>query len=75
MPSAPVEDWKPHLGRKVSLRYRLHDSDHPFSEAIGVVASVTTDASDVQTLAILMRSGETRSVIASDIVASKLFPL
>ncbi len=73
--ASPVEDWKPHLGRKVSLRYRLHDSEHPFSEAIGVVASVRTEASGVQVLDVLTRSGETRSVPIDDIVASKLFPV
>jgi uncharacterized protein (DUF302 family) len=37
-------DWSGHLGRKVSVRYRLHgDPVHPFSEAVGVVASVATD--------------------------------
>ena len=36
--------WTDRLGRKVSVRYRLHgDPEHPFSEAVGVVASVTAD--------------------------------
>lgn len=73
--ASPVDDWKPHLGRKVSLRYKLHDSDHPFSEAIGVVASVETDASGNQILSVLTRSGDTRSVPANDVVAGKLFPV
>ena len=73
--ASPVEDWKPHLGRKVSLRYKLHDSDHPFSEAIGVVASVRSGPSGAQVLDVLTRSGETRSVPVDDIVASKLFPV
>ena len=73
--ASPVTDWKPHLGRKVSLRYKLHDSDHPFSEAIGVVASVRTDESGGQILEVLTRSGETRSVPVVDVVASKLFPV
>ena len=73
--ASKVDDWKPHLGRKVSLRYKLHDSEHPFSEAIGVVSGVETDASGKQTLAVLTRSGETRSVPVDDIVASKLFPV
>ena len=73
--ASKVDDWKPHLGRKVSLRYKLHDSEHPFSEAIGVVSGVETDATGKQTLAVLTRSGETRSVPVDDIVASKLFPV
>ena len=73
--ASPIQDWKPHLGRKVSLRYKLHDSDHPFSEAIGVVASIQTEPSGHQVLDVLTRSGETRSVPVDDIVASKLFPV
>ena len=74
--ASKVVDWKPHLGRKVSLRYKLHDdTEHPFSEAIGVVASIGTDDDGKQTLAVLTRSGGTRSVPVDDIVASKLFPL
>lgn len=73
--ASPVKDWKPHLGRKVSLRYKLRDSDHPFSEAIGVIASVQSGASGEQVLEVLTRSGETRSVPVEDIVAGKLFPV
>ena len=75
MASARIEDWKPHLGRKVSLRYKLHDADHPFSEAIGVVSSVQADQDGQQTLSVLTRSGETRSIPVADIVATKLFPV
>ena len=73
--ASKVDDWKPHLGRKVSLRYKLHDSDHPFSEAIGVVASIQSEQDGKQVLNVLTRSGETRSVPVDDIVASKLFPV
>lgn len=75
MASTPIQDWKPFLGRKVSLRYKLHDSDHPFSEAIGVVAGVMSDDNDDQTISILTRSGQTTTVPTGDIVASKLFPI
>ena len=75
MASDPVVDWKPHLGRKVSIRYRLHDSAHPFSEAIGVISSVASDDESGQTLTILSKRGESRSIPASDILASKLFPV
>lgn len=75
MASTPVEDWRPHLGRKVSLRYQLHGSDHPFSEAIGVVSNVTIDGEGEQTVSILTRSGETKAIAAADILASKLFPI
>lgn len=74
--ASPVTDWKPHLRRKVSLRYKLHDSDHPFSEAIGVVSGVTCDDKGDQTISILTRSGETRSIPATDILGRrKVFPI
>ena len=58
------------MGRKVSLRYRLHDDpEHPFSEAIGVVMSVGED--DLQ---IVGKRGEVVSIPIGDIEASKLFP-
>jgi hypothetical protein len=57
------------------LRYKLHGSDHPFSEAIGVISSIQEDPGGGQTLSVLTRSGETRSVPVADIVASKLFPV
>lgn len=75
MGSSPIEDWRPLLGRKVSLRYKLRESDHPFSEAIGVVAGVTSDDQGSQTIAILTRSGVTKSIPTADILASKLFPI
>ena len=62
-------DWTERLGRKVSLRYRLHDDTHPFSEAIGVVMSVTPDR-----IEIMGKRGEVASIALDDIVASKLFP-
>ncbi len=75
MASSRIEDWKPHLGRKVSLRYKLHDGDHPYTEAIGVVSSVAVDATAAQTISILTRSGDTKIVASGDILASKLFPV
>jgi ribosome maturation factor RimP len=67
-------EWRRCLGRKVSLRYRLSESsDTPFSEAIGVVASVDeTDSGPV--VAILNKSGDTKVVPLADIEAAKVFP-
>lgn len=73
MASAPIEDWRPHLGRKVSLRYKLHGSDHPFSEAIGVISSVDVGP-DGQEIVILTRKGESKPIASADILAAKLFP-
>ncbi len=70
-----IEDWKPLLGRKVSLRYRLHDPQHPYSEVIGVVSAVRSDPSGDQIVSILTRSGETKQIAAADVTATKLFPL
>jgi hypothetical protein len=69
-----IQDWEPHLGRKVSLRYRLTGGSHPFSEAIGVVANVST-GKDGQTITILTRRGESKTIPTGDILAAKLFPL
>jgi hypothetical protein len=62
------------LGRKVSLRYRLHDDpQHPFSEAIGVVSSVAGDPGE-QELTVLSRRGGATRVAVADVLAAKVFP-
>ncbi len=70
LPPPRPEDWTRYLGRKISIRLRLHgDPDHPFSEAIGVVSQVTrTD------LSILNKKGETVTVAFADVIAGKVFP-
>ena len=69
-----LQDWRPLLGRKVSIRYRLHgDPDVALSEAIGVVQSVTGSASGDEHIAILNRKGEVRSVPVVDILAGKVW--
>ena len=72
----PPADWKPYLGRKVSLRFaRRGDPEHPFSEAIGVLMSVSTDDSGAETITIARRSGETVGILTSDVLAAKIFPV
>jgi hypothetical protein len=69
----PPRDWKQHLGRKVSIRYRLHDDpDHPFSEAIGVVMAIHDDDARID---LVSRRGELVSVAIDDILAAKVFPV
>ena len=73
-PAPRVEEWQTLLGRKVSIRYKLHgDPAYPFSEAIGVVQAVTQGdaASSVE---ILSRRGEVVTVAVSDVLAAKVFP-
>ena len=66
------EDWRRALGRKVSLRYRLHDDPaHAFSEAIGVVMRVA-GSSDDETVGIVKRTGQVVDIPARDIVAAKI---
>lgn len=66
----PPDDWKPLLGRKVSIRYRLHnDPEHPFSEAIGIVQSVHG-----QRIEITNRRGQIAAIDTSDVLAAKIFP-
>ncbi len=70
----PLPDWKAVLGRKVSIRYRLHDDPaHPFSEAIGMVQAVRGEEG-AERVEIVNRRGEVASVATDDILAAKLFP-
>lgn len=67
-------EWKTLLGRKVSIRYRLHgDPEHPFSEAIGVVMSVA-DSDQGEQITILTRRGHEVVVGAEEVLAQKTFP-
>jgi hypothetical protein len=67
-------DWRRCLGRKVSLRYRLRAANTPFSEAVGVVASVHTDE-EGPSLSILTKRGETKIIPLADIETAKVFPV
>jgi hypothetical protein len=65
-----ADEWRALIGRKVSVRYTLHDDpEHPFSEAIGVLQSVTGAR-----LRILRRRGEVVDVALDDVLAAKVFP-
>ena len=65
-------DWKRCLGRRVTLRYRLRDdSEHPFSEALGTVQSVSSDERDV-VVSLVDKRGEVRAVRLNDIEAAKV---
>jgi hypothetical protein len=73
----PPEDparWHALLGRKISIRYALAgDPEHPFSEAIGVISSVSER--DQPTITILGRDGKTREIAASSVLQGKVFPI
>ena len=72
--SGPDLPWRELLGKKVSIRYRLHgDPDHPFSEAIGVVMSVA-DSDRGERITIVTRRGAEVVVGAEDVLAQKTFP-
>ncbi|HEX2235207.1 MAG TPA: hypothetical protein VHK89_02925 [Actinomycetota bacterium] len=59
----------------MSLRFRLRDDPrHPFSEAVGVVGSVTGPAGEEE-LTVLSRRGAATRVPVADIEALKVFPL
>ena len=71
-----AEDWTKLLGRKISIRYKLHDDPaHGFSEAIGVVQSVRPNAEGVAEIGILTRHGQTKHVPVRDVLVAKLFPI
>ena len=66
--------WTDHLVRRFSLRFRLHDDPaHPFSEAVGVLMSVTHDERG-EVLSFVHRSGKTFTIHSADVLAAKLFP-
>ncbi len=55
----------------MSIRYRLDEGTHPFSDAVGVVQSVAGPAG-AERVTILGRRGQATSVAVGDVVASKL---
>jgi hypothetical protein len=74
-PGQSAAGWTDRLGRKVSLRYRLHgDPAHPFSEAVGVVASISLEA-PAEIVTIIDRRGRPVEIPVSDVLAVKVFPL
>ena len=71
--SRAPEVWRRYLGRKVSLRYRLHgDAEHPFSEAIGMVASVRDEAGRAE-IDVVNRRGVASTVPLHDVMVAKVF--
>ena len=67
-------EWPQLLGRKISIRYRLHgDPEHPFSEAIGVVSSVEQNERG-SSITIVTRRGASIEVATDDVLALKEFP-
>ena len=65
-------DWKLCLGRRVSLRYRLHDDpEHPFSEALGAVQSVSIGERGAQ-ISVVDRRGAVLTIDLEDIDTAKV---
>jgi hypothetical protein len=48
------------------------DPNNPFTEAVGVIRSVVTDASGEAVITIVTRRGEERSAPVEDVLAAKL---
>ena len=72
--SRAPEVWRRYLGRKVSLRYRLHDdAEHPFSEAIGMVASVRDEPGGPAEIDVVNRRGVASTVPLNDVMVAKVF--
>ena len=64
--------WKALLGRRVSLRFRLHgDPEHPFSEAVGMVSFVGPREGDRVAVEVVSRRGKTVSVRLEDLLAAR----
>ncbi|HWC15132.1 MAG TPA: hypothetical protein VG929_11170 [Actinomycetota bacterium] len=74
LPPDSPERWRALLGRKISIRYALTgDPEHPFSEAIGVVGSVTGEGA-ATTIGVVDRKGATTEIVAARVLQGKVFP-
>ena len=63
------------MGRKISIRYALtQDPEHPFSEAIGVIARVTGEGAET-VISVVDRKGVTKEIAASAVLQGKVFPI
>ena len=73
-PQTP-EDFRKLLGRKLSLRYALHEAGYSSTEAIGVLMSVSPGDRDGEDhIELIDRLGRVRNVPIRDIEAAKVFP-
>jgi hypothetical protein len=71
----PPSNWRPYLGRKVSVRYTLDPaSGYSASEALGVLQSVHSGDDGVDVIQILTRQGEVVVVRAPDVTHASIFP-
>jgi hypothetical protein len=56
------------------MRLRLRgDPQHPFTEAIGVVQAVRSDALGAEVVVVVDRRGDQREVRLGDVLAAKIF--
>ncbi|HEY8199842.1 MAG TPA: hypothetical protein VII47_00650 [Actinomycetota bacterium] len=65
---------EPRLGQKVSILYRLHGGEHPFSEIVGIVQRIAEDPSRGPLIAVLRRNGMLVEVPRADVVRMKIVP-
>jgi hypothetical protein len=65
--------WRARLGEKVTMRLRNPgDATDPFTEAVGVLRSLSPDEAGEPVVTVLTRRGEARGGRVSDILAAKL---
>jgi hypothetical protein len=69
----PPEDWSPHLGRKVTLRYVLRGESNRHTELLGVLQGVGAGADGGSTIKVMDKRGWVHEVPQADIVAAKIF--
>jgi hypothetical protein len=70
---APPEDWSPHLGRKVSLRYALPQEGSRHTELLGVLQGIGTTRTGASSIKVMDKRGWVHEVIQADILAAKIF--
>ena len=75
MADSPLQLDEASLGQKVSMLFRIRgDSEHPFSEAVGLLQRVDRTADAGLTYHVVRRSGEMIAVPASDVIKLKMVP-
>lgn len=67
-----VDEWRGHLGTRVSVRYRTGDAEHPFGSSAGLLQSIGPGPDGAPCLVILTRRGEERTVPLEAIEVAKL---
>jgi len=63
------------LGEKLSILFRIDgDPEHPYSEVVGLLQRVASDAEGARTLTVCRRDGSVVDVAEADVIRLKFIP-